>query len=80
MRFMPGDEKNFHPVWVMLRCFWKTRKRRKQSGRKARFPIYFFWEYTFINPAPRRPDFQSEASRAGAFTMERRDGLGGGPF
>lgn len=60
MRFVPRDEKNFHPVWIMLRCFWKTHNRRKQSGRKAKFPIYFFFGYTFINPqnhAPKKTGF-----------------------
>lgn len=70
MRFVLSDEKNFHPVWIMLRCFWKTLQRRKQSVRNAQFSMCVFFGHTFMNPqnhAPERQDFQSEASRSGGF-------------
>lgn len=70
MRFVLSDEKNFHPVWIMLRCFWKTLQRRKQSVRNAQFSLCVFCGHTFMNPqnhAPRRQDFPSEASRSGGF-------------
>lgn len=29
MRFVPRKE-NFHPVWIMQRCFWKTVKEKTE--------------------------------------------------
>ena len=67
MTWVPRDEKNFHPVWITQRYFWRTLTEKTEVVENAQLPICFCFGYPFINPQshfPRRQDFQFEASRS----------------